>query len=128
MYATQKEMNDLFGSIAPDILINNAGVGRAIDSTVNANPEDLDQTIETNVTAAIHAVRAVTPSMIKNGKGHIVNVGSVAGLYPPPLSSSVYGASKGAIHFLSTNLSLRTRWHRHTCHRDLPWAGTNRIL
>ncbi len=69
-----EEMNDLFSSIAPDILINNAGVGRAIDSTVNANPEDLDQTIETNVTAAIHAVRAVTPSMIKNGKGHIVNV------------------------------------------------------
>ncbi len=99
-----EEMNDLFSSIAPDILINNAGVGRAIDSTVNANPEDLDQTIETNVTAAIHAVRAVTPSMIKNGKGHIVNVGSVAGLYP--LSSSVYGASKGAIHFLSTNLRL----------------------
>ena len=99
-----EEMNDLFSSIAPDILINNAGVGRAIDSTVNANPEDLDQTIETNVTAAIHAVRSVTPSMIKNGKGHIVNVGSVAGLYP--LSSSVYGASKGAIHFLSTNLRL----------------------
>ena len=99
-----KELNDLFSSVAPDILINNAGVGRAIDSTVNANPEDLDQTIETNVTAAIHAVRAVTPSMIKNGKGHIVNIGSVAGLYP--LSSSVYGASKGAIHFLSTNLRL----------------------
>ena len=99
-----EEMNELFGSIAPDILINNAGVGRAIDSTVNANPEDLDQTIDTNVTAAIHAVRAVTPSMIEKGKGHIVNVGSVAGLYP--LSSSVYGASKGAIHFLSTNLRL----------------------
>ena len=99
-----EEMNKLFGSIAPDILINNAGVGRAIDSTVNANPEDLDQTIDTNVTAAIHAVRAVTPSMIEKGKGHIINVGSVAGLYP--LSSSVYGASKGAIHFLSTNLRL----------------------
>ena len=99
-----EEMNELFGSIAPDILINNAGVGRAIDSTVNANPEDLDQTIDTNVTAAIHAVRAVTPSMIEKGRGHIVNVGSVAGLYP--LSSSVYGASKGAIHFLSTNLRL----------------------
>jgi len=99
-----EEMNKLFSSIAPDILINNAGVGRAIDSTVNANPEDLDQTIDTNVTAAIHAVRAVTPSMIEKGRGHIVNVGSVAGLYP--LSSSVYGASKGAIHFLSTNLRL----------------------
>ena len=49
-----EEMNDLFSSIAPDILINNAGVGRAIDSTVNANPEDLDQTIETNVLSLIH--------------------------------------------------------------------------
>jgi NADP-dependent 3-hydroxy acid dehydrogenase YdfG len=46
----------------------------------------------------------VLPSMIERGVGHVVNIGSVAGLYP--MSSGVYGASKGAIHFLSTNLRL----------------------
>ena len=85
-------IDDLFGSLDIDVLINNAGVGRAIQSLVGADPDDIDQTIDTNVTAALHAVRAVLPSMI------------VAGLYP--MSSGVYGASKGAIHFLSTNLRL----------------------
>ena len=43
-------------------------------------------------------------ALIERGVGHVVNIGSVAGLYP--MSSGVYGASKGAIHFLSTNLRL----------------------
>ena len=97
-------IDDLFGSLDIDVLINNAGVGRAIQSLVGADPDDIDQTIDTNVTAALHAVRAVLPSMIERGVGHVVNIGSVAGLYP--MSSGVYGASKGAIHFLSTNLRL----------------------
>jgi len=97
-------MEELFGSLGVDILVNNAGVGRAIQSLTDADPADVDQTIGTNVTAALHAVRTVLPSMIERGRGHIVNVGSVAGLYP--LTSGVYGASKGAIHLLSLNLRL----------------------
>ena len=86
------------------MLVNNAGVGRAIQSLPDADPADIDQTIATNVTAALHAVRSVVGPMIERGRGHIVNVGSVAGLYP--LLSGVYGASKGAIHLMSTNLRL----------------------
>ena len=97
-------MDDLFGSLGVDVLVNNAGVGRAIQSLPDANPADIDQTIGTNVTAALHAVHAVLGPMIKRGHGHIVNIGSVAGLYP--LGSGVYGASKGAIHLMSTNLRL----------------------
>jgi NADP-dependent 3-hydroxy acid dehydrogenase YdfG len=94
----------LLGSLQVDILVNNAGVGRGFGSLANADPIDIDCTLDTNVRAAVHAVRAVLPSMIERGMGHIVNVGSMAGLYP--LSSALYGASKGALHVLSMDLRL----------------------
>ena len=72
----------LLGSLQVDILVNNAGVGRGYGSLVDADPIDIDCTLDTNVRAAVHAVRAVLPSMIERGTGHIVNVGSMAGLYP----------------------------------------------
>ena len=95
-------LSELLESLDIDVLVNNAGVGRAIQSLSDANAADVDQTIDTNVAAALHAARAVLPAMINRGSGHVINIGSVAGLYP--LASAVYGASKGAIHFLSTNL------------------------
>jgi len=94
----------LLGSLKVDVLVNNAGVGRGFGSLADANPIDIDCTLDTNVRATVHAVRAVLPSMIKRGTGHIVNVGSMAGLYP--LASAVYGASKGALHVLSMDLRL----------------------
>lgn len=87
-----------------DILVNNAGLGRGWGSLAEATYADIEVTVATNVTGAIHMVQAVLPAMIAQGSGHIVNVGSMAGLYP--LSSALYGATKGAIHRLSTNLRL----------------------
>ena len=87
-----------------DILVNNAGLGLGWGSLVDASYADVEITVATNVTAAIHMVQAVLPAMIAQGSGHIVNVGSMAGLYP--VSSALYGATKGAIHRLSTNLRL----------------------
>lgn len=87
-----------------DILVNNAGLGRAWGSLSEATYADIEVTVSTNVTAAIHMVQVVLPAMIAQGAGHIVNVGSMAGLYP--LSSALYGATKGAMHRLSTNLRL----------------------
>jgi len=98
------ELCALAASIRADILVNNAGLGRAFGSLANAEVDDIDRTLDTNVTAAVHAVRAVLPAMIEAGRGHIVNIGSMAGLYP--LSAALYGASKGAVHLLSTNLRL----------------------
>ena len=71
---------------------------------VDANFEDIERTIDTNVKAAIYAAKAVLPGMIERRKGHIVNIGSMAGLYP--LASSLYGATKGAMHVLSMDLRL----------------------
>jgi len=90
-----------------DILVNNAGLGRGITGLLDAQPEDIDTTIDTNVTALFHVLRAVVPGMVSRQRGHIVNIGSVAGLYP--ITSAIYGASKGAVHSLSQNLRLELR-------------------
>ena len=54
--------------------------------------------------AAVHVVRATLPGMVERKRGHIVNIGSIAGLYP--IKSSLYAASKGAVHLLSQNLRV----------------------
>jgi NADP-dependent 3-hydroxy acid dehydrogenase YdfG len=89
-------------TIPVDILINNAGLGRAIGSLLTADIADIEMTVDTNVTAAIHMVRTVLPGMVSRRKGHIVNMSSVLALYPAP--SSLYGATKGAMHKLSRDL------------------------
>ncbi|MDJ0608910.1 MAG: SDR family oxidoreductase [Kiloniellales bacterium] len=90
-----------------DVLVNNAGVGRAFDPIHRVDPEDLETTVATNVAAALRVVRTVVPGMAERKRGHIVNIGSVAGLYP--IISSVYGATKGAIHLFSQNLRIELR-------------------
>ncbi|GIT27862.1 MAG: hypothetical protein CM1200mP41_39060 [Gammaproteobacteria bacterium] len=90
-----------------DVLINNAGLGRGYNSLAAASPEDIDRTIETNVTAAIHVVHALLPGMISRQRGHLVNLGSIAGLYPMP--TALYGASKGALHLLSQGLRMELK-------------------
>jgi NADP-dependent 3-hydroxy acid dehydrogenase YdfG len=90
-----------------DILIGNAGTGRGFDGLLNASPDDIDVTLETNVQALIHVLRAVLPGMVGRRRGHVVNIGSVAGLYP--ISSIIYGASKGAVHLLNQNLRIELR-------------------
>ena len=92
------------GGLRVDILVNNAGLGRGFDSLFKVRPEDIDATLETNVIAAVHIVRAVVPGMIERKCGHIVNIGSIAGLYP--LKYAIYGTSKGAVHLLTQNLRL----------------------
>lgn len=87
-----------------DVLVNNAGVGRGFGSIAEADPDDIETTITLNVTSFLHVLRAVVPGMAVRGRGHIVNVGSVAGLYP--VAPVVYGASKGAVHLACQDLRL----------------------
>ena len=87
-----------------DILVNNAGLGRGFTKIFNTKSKDINTTIDTNVNALLQLLRCITPSMVKNKRGHIINIGSIAGLYP--LSSSVYGGSKGAVHLINQNLRI----------------------
>ena len=87
-----------------DILVNNAGLGRGFTKIYNTTAKDILTTIDTNVQSFLQLLRCITPNMVKRKKGHIINIGSIAGLYP--LSSSVYGGSKGAVHLINQNLRL----------------------
>ena len=92
-----------FGREHPvDILVNNAGLGRALGAMWKAEVEDIEITVDTNVTAALLMIKAVLPGMIERGRGHIVNISSVTALYPLPMA--LYGATKGAIHKLCRDL------------------------
>ena len=80
--------------IPVDILVNNAGLGRSLGAVWKASIEDIEMTIDTNVTSALHMITSVVPGMIERGRGHIVNMSSVLALYPAP--AVLYGATKGA--------------------------------
>jgi NADP-dependent 3-hydroxy acid dehydrogenase YdfG len=95
---------DLVGHLEIDLLINNAGIGRGFQGFFTATPEDIDATVDTNVKAMLHVLRAALPGMMKRKRGHVVNLGSVSGLYP--IASTIYSASKGAVHMLSQNLRI----------------------
>jgi 3-hydroxy acid dehydrogenase/malonic semialdehyde reductase len=98
----------LAGSVGPvDLLVNNAGLGRLDAPLAEGTIEDITQTIDTNVTALMVATKVFLPPMIERRSGHIVNIGSMAGLYP--LSSATYGASKAAVHRFCTNLRIELR-------------------
>jgi len=93
-----------------DILVNNAGLGLGFEALFEANPNDIQTTLETNVIGAAHVIRAVGAGMVKRNRGHVINIGSVAGLYP--INSSIYGSSKGAIHSMSQNLRIELKGTR----------------
>ena len=97
-------INNLFGHRRIDVLINNAGLGRGYETLSDTSYEDIDRTIDTNVKGTFYLIRAVLPGMIERCCGHVVNIGSAAGLYP--LKWSLYGSSKAAIRMLSQNLRL----------------------
>ena len=87
---------------SPDILINNAGVGHGIDGIEGLDPDTLQEAFDINVTAPTQLIAAALPGMRERGRGHIVNIGSIAGLHT--LVSAVYGGTKSAIHRISQNL------------------------
>lgn len=87
-----------------DVLVNNAGTARGFGGLLKASRGDIDATIGTNVAAVYHLLRIVMPQMVRRTRGHIVNIGSTAGLYPG--GSAIYGGSKGAIRMLGPNLRL----------------------
>ena len=89
---------------AIDILVNNAGsdVGgrRRFDEGAVA---DWASTVATNVIGLMRVTHALLPGMLKRGRGHIVNLGSIAGLRPMA-ASAAYNTSKAAVHMFSDSL------------------------
>lgn len=90
-----------------DLIVNNAGLGRAMGAIWEASDSDVERTIDTNVRGVVNVIRAVVPGMVERGRGHIVNMSSVLALYPGP--AALYGATKGAVRLLSQDLRLELR-------------------
>src|SRR5262249_4076900 len=86
-----------------DILINNAGLSRGRDPVWESHEEDDREVIETNVLGLMRMTRICLPYLIQDGGGHIVNLGSVAGIWSYPNGSS-YVASKFAVHGYTRSL------------------------
>ena len=88
-----------------DILINNAGLALGRDYFDEANLDDWDTMIETNVNGVLYVTKAVLPFMIKNKKGHIINLGSVAG-HEVYEKGNVYCATKFAVDAISQSMRI----------------------
>ena len=90
---------------AIDVLINNAGLAIGVDKEHEGNPDEWDVMIDTNVKALLSMTCLVVPGMVERGRGHIINIGSIAGdaAYP---GGSVYCATKAAVKALSDGLRI----------------------
>src|SRR5262245_10790242 len=89
----------------PDVLINNAGLARGFSKLQEGDPEDWDEMIDTNIKGVLNVSRSVLPLMIKQGRGHVVNIGSTAAHLTYP-NGNVYAATKFAIRGLSDGMNL----------------------
>ncbi|MDE0761128.1 MAG: SDR family oxidoreductase [Planktomarina sp.] len=99
------QIYDRLSSYQCDVLINNAGLAHDLSAGfLGATHEQVDDMLTVNVSAAVHVIRALLPSMIKRKSGHVVEMGSIASLYA--LGLPVYSATKGAIHSLSRALRI----------------------
>jgi 3-hydroxy acid dehydrogenase / malonic semialdehyde reductase len=86
-----------------DILVNNAGLGLGLEPAQSASLDDWDTMIDTNCKGLVYVTHALLPGMVRRNRGHVVNLGSVAGTYPYP-GGNVYGATKAFVHQFSQNL------------------------
>jgi NADP-dependent 3-hydroxy acid dehydrogenase YdfG len=111
----RKQVESLFSDIPAgwkevDILVNNAGLAAGLDFIQEGSHEDWDQMIDTNIKGILNVTRVIAPWMIKAGKGHIVNIGSIAGkeVYP---KGNVYCATKFAVDALTKGMRIDMLQH-----------------
>ena len=86
-----------------DVLVNNAGLVIGVDKEYEGNLDEWDTVIDTDVKALLAMTRLVVPGMVERGRGHVINIGSIAGDYAYP-GGSVYCACKAAVKALSDGL------------------------
>lgn len=86
-----------------DILINNAGLALGLEPAYQAEYNDWETMIETNIIGLVHLTHQILPEMVERNFGYIINIGSVAGSYAYK-GGNVYGASKAFVKQFSANL------------------------
>lgn len=88
-----------------DVLINNAGLVFGLDKEYEGDFDEWNIVIDTNIKGLLSMTRLVVPGMVKRGKGHIINIGSLAGDYAYA-GGNVYCATKAAVKALSDGLRI----------------------
>ncbi|MFZ5981011.1 MAG: SDR family oxidoreductase [Candidatus Zixiibacteriota bacterium] len=90
---------------AIDILVNNAGLAQGLDKFYEGNTVDWNTMIDTNIKGLLYLSRTVVPGMVKRGRGHVINIGSIAGheVYP---NGNVYCATKHAVNALNKGMMM----------------------
>lgn len=113
--ASRKQVHDAISSLGADwkqvdVLINNAGNAHGLDPIQTGSLDDWDAMMDINVKGLLYVSREVLPGMVERKRGHIVNMGSIAGkeVYP---NGNVYSASKFAVDALSRGMRLDLNAH-----------------
>lgn len=86
-----------------DILINNAGLSRGLSKLHEGSFQDWEEMIDTNIKGLLYLTRLIVPGMVSRGRGHVVNLGSIAGHQTYP-GGNVYCATKAAVRAISEGL------------------------
>ncbi len=86
------------------ILVNNAGLALGMEKVIDGNPDDWDVMFDTNVKGVLNVCKELLPSIVANA-GQIINIGSVAGIYPY-INGAVYCASKAAVKFITDAIRM----------------------
>lgn len=92
-----------FGRI--DVLINNAGLAAGLDPVATGKDDDWRAMLDTNVYGLLRMTRRIVPNMVAKGKGHIVNMGSIAGFFTYA-NGAVYAGTKHAVKAITGALRL----------------------
>jgi NADP-dependent 3-hydroxy acid dehydrogenase YdfG len=88
-----------------DVLVNNAGLAVGFGPLQDNDPADWDRMIDTNITGLLNVTHAVVPAMVRRGRGHVINIGSIAGRQTYP-NGAVYCATKAAVDRITTGLRM----------------------
>lgn len=90
---------------AIDVLVNNAGLALGLEPEYEGDPEDWETMIDTNIKGLLTMTRLIVPGMVERNRGHIINIGSVAG-DAAYAGGNVYCATKAAVKALSDGLRI----------------------
>ncbi|MER0123252.1 SDR family NAD(P)-dependent oxidoreductase [Streptococcus sp. ZJ93] len=90
-----------------DILVNNAGLALGLDKFYESKVSDMVTMLDTNVKGLLYVTRQILPSMVERNTGHVINIGSTAGIYAYA-GAAVYAATKSAVKFLSDGIRIDT--------------------
>ncbi len=88
---------------AVDVLINNAGLALGVAPAYDADLNDWETMVDTNIKGLMRITHHLLPGMVERNRGHIINMGSVAGSWPYP-GGNVYGGTKAFVQQFSRNL------------------------